>query len=89
MAGRRLCLSPRCRGFLFYQRIAVIPYDDSRIVAEFSDERCVLQTANATSPVRVAREGLKDVTGVIGDVDDSFIACRPFAVEIRGAMSYG
>ena len=49
----------------------------------------VLQTANTTSPVRVAREGPKNVTGVIGDGDDSFIACRPFAVEIRGAMSYG
>ena len=89
MAGRRLCLSPRCRGFLFYPRIAVIPYDDSRIVAEFSDEHCVPQTANTNSPVRVAREGPENFTGVIGDGDKGFVACIPFAVEVRGAKSYG
>ena len=89
VAGRHPCLSSRCRGFLFYPRIAVAPRDDSCIVAEFSKERCVPPHAYATSPIRVAREGLKDVTCAIVDVDDSFIACAPITVEVRGAMSYG
>ena len=89
VAGRHPCLSSRCRGFLFYPRIAVAPRDDSCVVAEISKERCVPPHANATSPVRVAREGLKDVACAIVDVDDSFIACAPITVEIRGAMSYG
>ena len=90
VAGRHPCLSSRCRGFLFYLRIAVAPRDDSCIVAEISKERCVPPHANATSPIRVAREGLKNVTCGIVDGDDSFIACAPITVEIRGgAMSYG
>ena len=64
-------------------------YDDSRIVVEFSDEQCVPQTANTNSPVRVAREGPENLTGVIGDSDEGFVACIQFAVEVRGAMSYG
>ena len=89
VAGRRPCLSSRCRGFLFYPRIAVAPHDDSCIVAEFSKERRVPHDANATSPIRVAREGIKNVTSAIVDGDYSFIACAPFTVEIRGAVSYG
>ena len=89
MARRHPCLSSRCRGLLFYLRIAVAPRDDSCVVAEISKERSVPPHANATFPVRVAREGLKDVACAIVDVDDSFIDCAPITIEIKGAMSYG
>ena len=77
------------QGVVFYPRVAIIPKDDSPIVAEFSDEHFGSQTSNTSSPVRVAREGSENFTGVIGDDDKGFVACRPFAVEVRGAKSYG
>ena len=74
---------------MFYPRVAVIPMDDSPIVAEYSDEHFGSQTSNTSSPVRIAREGSENFTGVIGYDDKGFVACRPFAVEVRGAERYG